>query len=90
MSYLKTLAMQIPDRIRSERLLTEDDPIKNAKANTMDEHMILLSKIWFTYIEPHKEASNCPLCLNNVLSSFRNLKPALMELEVSYQKLNYL
>ena len=73
MSYLKTLAMQIPDSIRSERLLTEADPIKNAKANSMDENMILLSKVWFTYIEPHKEASNCALCLNNVLSSFRNL-----------------
>lgn len=90
MSYLKNLAMQIPDRIRSERLLTDADPIKNAKANSMDENMILLSKIWFTYIEPHKEASNCPLCLNNILSSFQNLKPALMELEESFQKLEYL
>lgn len=82
--------MQIPDRIRSERLLTADDPIANAKANELDPRMMLLSKIWFEYIEPNKTPSNCPLCLNNILSSFRNLKPALMELEVSYQKLQYL
>lgn len=90
MSYLKTLAMNIPDRIRSERLLTEADPIENAKPNELDENMMLLSKIWFAYIEPHKEPTTCPLCLSNILSSFRNLKPALMELEASYQKLEYL
>ena len=90
MSYLKNLALQIPDRIRSERLLTESDPIANAKASETDANMQLLSKVWFAYIEPHKEASNCPLCLSNILSSFKNLKPALMEIEVDYQKLNHL
>lgn len=90
MSYLKTLAMQIPEKVRSERLLTDADPIENAKPNNLDPNMMILSKIWFAYIEPHKEASNCPLCLNNIISGFRNLKPALMELEAFKQKMDYL
>lgn len=90
MSYLKTLALQIPDKIRSERLLTDADPIANAKATENDANMQLLAKIWFTYIEPHKEFSTCPICLTNILSSFKNLKPALMEIEVDYQKIQHL
>ena len=90
MSYLKNLALQIPDRIRSERLLTDADPIAKANASENDANMQLLSKVWFAYIEPHKESSNCPLWLANILSSFKNLKPALMEIEVDYQKLNHL
>ena len=82
--------MQIPEKVRSERLLTDADPIENAKPNSLDANMMLLSKIWFAYIEPHKESSNCPLCLNNIISGFRNLKPALMELEAFKQKMDYL
>ena len=90
MSYLKNLALQIPDKIRSERLLTDADPIANAKASENDSNMQLLSKVWFAYIEPHKEASNCPLCLANIISSFKNLKPMLMEIEIDYQKYKHL
>lgn len=84
---LTTIAAQIPDRIRSERLMTEDDPIANAKPNSHDANMKILQTIWYEYIEPHKEPTGCPICLQNILSSFRNLKPALRELETNYQKL---
>lgn len=90
MNHLKNMAMKIPDRIRSERIMTEQDPIANAQPNELDKQMQLLAKIWFAYIEPHKEPTSCPICLSNILSSFRNLKPALIELETTYQKLNYL
>lgn len=83
-------ATKIPDRIRSERLLTEADPIANAQANQFDKHMQVLSKIWYAYIEPEKEYTNCPICLNNILQSFRALKPKLLELEREYKILNSL
>ena len=83
-------ASKIPDRIRSERLLTESDPIANAQANQFDKHMQVLSKIWYAYVEPEKEYTNCPICLNNILQSFRALKPKLMELEREYKILNSL
>lgn len=90
MIYMKNLAAQIPDKIRRERLLIESDPIGTARPYESDKKMQLLLKVWFQYIEPHKEASNCPICLANVLSSFQNLKPLLMEIEEDYQKLNSL
>ncbi len=83
---LKNLAMKIPDRVRSERLMTAADPIANAKASLNDPNMKILSKIWFAYIDPNGSPSDCPICLHNIIGSFRNLKPALKELEISYQK----
>lgn len=83
-------AAKIPDRIRSERLLVESDPIKNAQANQFDRHMQVLTKIWYAYVEPEKEYTNCPICLNNILQSFRALKPKLIELERDYQTLKSL
>lgn len=90
MSLIKDLALRIPDRIRSERLLIEADPIANAKNSMTDPNMQLLSKVWFQYIEPHKEASDCPICLTNIISGFKNLKPHLKEIEKSYQMIKAL
>lgn len=90
MSYLKNLALRIPDKIRSERLLTDEDPIANAKNHLTDANMRLLSKVWFAYIEPDKDPSDCPICLNNIISGFKNLKPHLKEIERDYIKLNSL
>ena len=83
-------AAKIPDRIRSERLLTEADPIANAQANQFDKHMQILTKIWYAYVEPEKEYTNCPICLNNILQSFRVLKPKLIELEREFKILKSL
>lgn len=84
------IAKRIPDRVRSERLMTEADPIASAIPVASNYHMLLLIEVWHTYIEPHKPRGICPVCLDNILKGFRSMKPALLELEKQYQLLNRL
>lgn len=88
MSALKTYAKRIPHQVRSERILTGYDPIQNAVPVQANPHMLLLFEVWFTFIEPTKEKKyNCPVCLQNVLNNFREMKGDLIELEREYQLL---
>lgn len=85
----KQIARRIPDNVRSQRLMVIADPIANAIPVQADYNMNLLFEVWYAFIEPNVErVYNCPLCLNNVLANFRELKPALVELEKEYQLLN--
>jgi hypothetical protein len=77
----------IPDDVRSKRLLTESNPIHNATASLSDPNMVILVKVWETFIEPQKEVGTCPICLNNILTNFRQMHETLIELEQDYQKL---
>lgn len=85
--FIKNLAKKIPDKVRSEILLTEKDIIENAVASASNPNMQTLLKIWHKFIEPHKEMVSCPICLGNILTNFKQLKPYLIELENDYQKL---
>jgi hypothetical protein len=84
----RTIAKKIPDRIRSVKLMTDDDPIGNAKAVSGDIYLLLLFAIWSEFIEPLADADlTCGLCKARLLKNFRELKPVLIELEKEYQVL---
>lgn len=81
--------MRIPDEVRSKRLLTEANPIKNAVVSSADPSMMLLVKVWDEFIEPSKAPTGtCPICLNNILTNFRQMYDELVGLEVEYRQLN--
>lgn len=87
MSY-KQLARKIPDNVRSQRIICEEDPIGRAQPVQTDYSMNLLYEVWFTFIEPNGTRKiNCPYCLKNILNNFREMKGALIELEQEYQLL---
>ncbi len=78
----RSIAQRIPDRVRSERLLTEPDPILTAIASSANPAMQLLFAVWFEFIEPYGEKNlSCGLCLARVINSFKALRPVLIELE---------
>lgn len=81
MSY-KFYAKKIPAAVRRERILTTADPIQVAVAVPGNPAMQMLFEIWFTFIEPNGEKKyNCPVCLQNVLNNFREMKGELIQLE---------
>lgn len=90
MALIREIAKKIPDNVRSNLLLTEDDPIFHAQPNQHNPEMITLARVWFDFIEPNKEFTLCSICLNNILTSFRQMKSDLIELENEYQKLKSL
>lgn len=87
MSIIRELSKKIPDNIRSELIITEEDPILNASPNSENKNMKLLSDIWYEFIAPHDTKSECPICLNTILTNFRQMKEELIELEKEYRKL---
>ncbi|TWP31893.1 hypothetical protein ETU08_00090 [Apibacter muscae] len=90
MSSIKEIAKKIPNNVRSQILITEEDIIHKAIPVNGNKEMQILNKIWHEFIEPNKELTNCPVCLNNILTSFKQMKESLIELELEYQKLNAL
>lgn len=85
----KELAKKIPDRVRSERLMVEADPIDNAQAVSSNQHMQLLFAIYTDFLFPGKEEDiTCWRCLQRILNCFRELKPHLVELEKMNRLLN--
>jgi hypothetical protein len=85
----KQLAIRIPDNVRSQRIICDNDPITNAVPVQVNYHMNLLFEVWFTFIEPSTlKKYNCPVCLQNILNNFKEMKGALIELERDYQLLN--
>lgn len=87
---IKEIARKIPAEIRSEILLTENDIISNSVAVWENQNMQILLKIWHQFIEPHKEITQCPICLGNILTNFQQMKSALIELENEHQNLQKL
>jgi hypothetical protein len=84
---LDNYARQIPAEVRRRRLLTDADPIGTAFSVSSDPRMLLLAEIWYTYIEPGKERSYCPVCLANILTNMKEIRPILIELERAAQTL---
>lgn len=87
---IKDIARRIPDEVRSQVLLTDEDIIFNAISVKDNQNMKILLRIWHEFIEPNKEITDCPICIGNILTNFRQMKDALIELEVEYQKLSSL
>lgn len=90
MSTIKEIAKKIPDEVRSLRILTPENPIFNATNSLINPHMKLLADVWYTFIEPNKDRSTCPICLENILTNFGQMQETLIELEEDYQKLKML
>ncbi|TWP28437.1 hypothetical protein ETU09_05800 [Apibacter muscae] len=88
MSSIKELAKKIPDNIRSGYLITEEDPILNASPKLSNPNMKLLAEIWKKFIYPNEEITDCPICMDRILTNFRQMKDDLIELERDYRKLN--
>lgn len=85
----KQIASKIPDNVRSQRIICTADPIQHAVAVQVNYQMNLLFEVWFTFIEPSTPRKyNCPICLQNILNNFREMKGALVQLEREYQLLN--
>lgn len=87
---IKDIAKRIPDEVRSKLLLTDADIIYKAVAHKDDPDMRLLLRIWYEFIEPNKEHTDCPICIGNILTNYRQMKSSLVELEIEYQKLQSL
>lgn len=85
----REIASTIPSEIRTSLLLTVDDPITNAVASKDNQYMKILMKIWYEYIEPG-QIPDCSICINNVLTNFRQMRDALIELENEHRFLNQL
>jgi hypothetical protein len=88
--FIRNLAKQIPNKVRSEILLTPEDIIENAVPSAGNDNMQKLMKIWHAFIEPHKEPVTCPICLDGIKTNFKQMKPYLIELENEYRKLQAL
>lgn len=85
----REIAIQIPDVVRSKRLLTESNPILNAVPVQTDYNMNLLYEVWYAFIEPGATKKiNCPICLQNILNGFTEMYGELLQLEKEYQLLN--
>ena len=87
---IKNIAKRIPDNVRSEILLTDENIIDNAVSSKDNPKMKILLRVWFEFIEPDKEDNDCPICIGNILTNYRQMKGALIELENEYQKLKNL
>lgn len=90
MTLIKDIAKKIPNNVRSNFILTIEDPINNAEPHQHNEHMLNLARVWYNFIETDKEFTLCSICLDNILTSFKQMKTALIQLENEYQKLKHL
>lgn len=83
------LCRKIPKVVREDKLLSDSEPILNATASVKDKNMLMLAKIWYEFIEPLSEKNyDCPKCLAGILSSWRELRPTLINLSKEEQMLN--
>lgn len=87
---IKHLAKQIPDQVRRQVLLTDEDIIFSAISVKDNKNMKILLQIWHEFIEPDKEISDCPICIGTILSNFRQMKEALISLEMNDEKMKAL
>ena len=76
---LKALAKKLPAKYR-EQLLAGNVIYKAIPTGT-DGHMKVLFGIWTTYFDPHGSNDlGCSYCLQNILSSFKELQPEFVAL----------
>ncbi len=87
----KEFARKIPDIVRSQKLLTADNPIDNAQVRQGNYQMMLLCAVYYEFLAPQeKQNIQCVSCLRRIKNIFVAMKGALMELEKEYQLLNFL
>ena len=85
---IKHFAKAIPNQVR--KLLLENEIISKAVPVVDNTEMKFLLKVWHDYIEPNKEISNCPICIGNILTNFKQMLEVLIELEKEHQYLKNL
>ena len=79
MTSLRQLALLIPAKYRA--LLLDGNTIYKAIPNAQDSHMQILHTVWSTFVDPEGENDlGCPYCINNILTSFRDLQSELVAL----------
>lgn len=82
------LGRKIPSAVRDLKLLTDAEPILIATSSSKDKNMLMLAKIWYEFIEPLSEKNyDCPKCMATILSSWKELRPTLIELSLEEQML---
>lgn len=80
------LCRKIPTVVRENKLISDSEPILNATASVKDKNMLMLAKIWYEFVEPLSEKNyDCPKCLASILSSWRELRPTLIDLSKEEQ-----
>lgn len=75
---IKQIAELIPAEYRKEILLT--NMIGRAIPVYSDSSMFYLGTIWKNYVSPD-ESLECGLCLERILTNYRQLEPLFIELE---------
>ena len=85
------LAKKIPDKVRSQRLMTSADPIQNVQAVSTNQNMQLLFAIYTQFVFPGKEEDiKCWKCCQRIIHCFHEMKPHLVQIEKQYKLLNSL
>ena len=88
---LSRFAKKIPDQVRSEKLITETDPIAHALPNAGNKHMQLLYLVWYEFIEPASNGDiTCHTCCKRIIENFIAMKQDLVKLEREYKLLESL
>lgn len=79
MTSLRQMVVLIPVKYRA--LLLDQNVIYKAVPNSLDSHMQILHTVWATFVDPEGENDlACPYCINNILTSFRDLQSELVAL----------
>lgn len=85
---IRAFCSKIPDKVRSQRIFTNKNPILHAVPSDLNYEMMLLADIWYEFIEPFKEKSYCPICMKNILENYKTMYLELCQLEKEYRLLN--
>jgi hypothetical protein len=85
---IKHFAKSIPQELRKKIL--DENLIHIAVPVFANIEMKFLLKVWSEFIEPGKEISNCAICINTILTNFKQMESILIEVENEYQYLNLL
>lgn len=85
---VKTIAARIPAEFRRKILL---EWIPAAKANMANQEYKMLYEAYFLYVDPNGiRKDDCPICLNNILKTWKDMQQALVEEQQNYNALENL
>lgn len=76
---IKSIALLIPAAARKQILSKQ--LIHVAMVHQNDPNTRYLMEIWHNFIEPGKEMSNCNLCIDRILTNFRQMEETLIKIE---------
>ena len=85
---IRTIAKTIPIELR--QFILKNGTIDKAISVSSNPEMQTLLNVWHQFIEPNREVSNCPICIANILTNFKQMREDLVELEHEHQYLESL